>query len=312
MALGLGFLSDSPPKDPTALSAATAPPACISGLAAEMLPLVPPEDVDGDGFEDFGAATVHALDLIEITEPADTAGLSFSINFDGEPADREQTELLLTCKHKGSHLLEIWHWDAEGNGDFCNTYLLVSEGFVHCGDGADPVMTGVIAIEELAGVANAEVAADENGFATKTREDGTYLINYWDPSTYTLAPKLDTLPLNGVTTFDLVLISKHVLGIQSLDSPYKMIAADVNGSGHISIMDLIELRRLLLHIDDRFQNNASWRFIPALYQFPDPSDPWVEEYPEVIHVNDTDQNMLTLDFVAIKIGDVSLDADTNP
>ncbi|MFQ5445455.1 MAG: hypothetical protein ACE5FF_00840 [Saprospiraceae bacterium] len=32
----------------------------------------------------------------------------------------------------------------------------------------------------------------------------------------------------GVTTYDLVLITKHILGVQPLGSPYKIIAADAN------------------------------------------------------------------------------------
>ena len=43
---------------------------------------------------------------------------------------------------------------------------------------------------------------------------------------------------SAVTTFDLVLISRHILGLEALDSPYKMIAADVNMSGTISTSDV--------------------------------------------------------------------------
>jgi hypothetical protein len=55
-------------------------------------------------------------------------------------------------------------------------------------------------------------------------------------------------PLNGVTTYDLVLISKHILGIEPFDSPYKMTAADVNNSGSITTFDIVELRKLILGI----------------------------------------------------------------
>ena len=47
---------------------------------------------------------------------------------------------------------------------------------------------------------------------------------------YTLKPEKDQHPLNGVTTADLIGISKHILGVQKLTSPYKIIAADVNNS----------------------------------------------------------------------------------
>ena len=40
----------------------------------------------------------------------------------------------------------------------------------------------------------------------------------------------------------------HVLGQEVLDSPYKMIAADINNDKEISALDLIELRKLILGV----------------------------------------------------------------
>ena len=47
--------------------------------------------------------------------------------------------------------------------------------------------------------------------------------------------------LNGISTLDLVLIQRHILGQQLLDSPYKMIAADVNNDDKITAVDLVVL-----------------------------------------------------------------------
>jgi hypothetical protein len=125
-------------------------------------------------------------------------------------------------------------------------------------------------------------------------------------SDYTITPVLDENPLNGVTTFDLVLITRHILGVQLLDSPYKMIAADVNNSGTITTLDVIQLRRLILSIDDEFANNTSWRFVPAAYSFPVATNPWFESFPEVINVNDLSSGALSdQDFIGVKIGDVN-------
>lgn len=114
----------------------------------------------------------------------------------------------------------------------------------------------------------------------------------------------------GVTTFDLVLIGKHILGLKALDSPYKMIAADVNRSQRITAIDLIAQRRLILNVDTGFADNTSWRFVPADYQFPDPANPWLEGFPEHIDINALQTGVIGIDFVAIKVGDVSGDADT--
>jgi hypothetical protein len=121
---------------------------------------------------------------------------------------------------------------------------------------------------------------------------------------YTVTPQLDRNPANGVTTMDLVMIVKHILGQVPLNSPYKLIAADINNSRTITTMDMVQLRRLILGVDGKFQNNTSWRFVDAGYKFPDASNPWKAAFPEVVSINDLDKSVQA-DFVAIKIGDVN-------
>ncbi len=79
---------------------------------------------------------------------------------------------------------------------------------------------------------------------------------------YELAANKSSDPLNGVTTFDLVLIQRHILGIESLDTPEKMLAADVNQSGTITTLDLVAIRRVILEIDEIFPAGKSWLFTP--------------------------------------------------
>ena len=116
--------------------------------------------------------------------------------------------------------------------------------------------------------------------------------------------------MNGVSTLDLILIQRHILGIQEIDNPYALISADINNDQKISTTDLVALRKLILGIYDQFPQNDSWRFIDKLYQFPIPSDPWVEAL-----VEDYTIDMLTdhmgVDFIGAKIGDVNNSAKVN-
>ncbi len=66
--------------------------------------------------------------------------------------------------------------------------------------------------------------------------------------------------LNGVSTFDLVLLNRHILGIQSLTG-FNWLAGDANMSGTVSTADLIEIRKLILGINTSFPDANSWRFI---------------------------------------------------
>jgi hypothetical protein len=67
--------------------------------------------------------------------------------------------------------------------------------------------------------------------------------------------------LKGVSTYDLLQISKHILNIQALTEPWQLYAADANCSGTITNFDIIVIRKVLLGITDTF-SCSSWRFFP--------------------------------------------------
>jgi hypothetical protein len=111
---------------------------------------------------------------------------------------------------------------------------------------------------------------------------------------------------NGVTTGDLIAVSRHILGIEPLGSPYKLIAADANRSGSITTFDIVTIRSLILGIVDEFPNNTSWRFLPADYIFPNPANPFMSGIPGISY---TSPVLDPIEFIGIKIGDVNNSAD---
>jgi Cohesin domain len=140
--------------------------------------------------------------------------------------------------------------------------------------------------------------------------------------TYLHTPKLDQDPKNGVSTYDLLLINRHILNLEPLGSPYKMIAADANLSHTITGFDIVELRKLILGVIPDFSAcdlQDSWRFIPQDYVFPNPENPF--ESPESSEVCNLDSMPYPItwkgsatvpaNFIGIKIGDVNLSAQTN-
>jgi hypothetical protein len=69
--------------------------------------------------------------------------------------------------------------------------------------------------------------------------------------------------IKGITTFDLVLITKHILGVQTFDSGYKIIAADANNSGTVTTLDVVIFRKLILQkILELEDYDQPWRFVP--------------------------------------------------
>jgi len=125
---------------------------------------------------------------------------------------------------------------------------------------------------------------------------------------FQVRPEKDYNYSNGVSTFDLVLITKHILQSDTLDSPYKIIAADANHSGAVSATDLIDLRKVILTLQDTFTSNTSWRFVPNDYTFADPNQPLADDFPETMEINYFSEDM-QIDFVGIKVGDVNNSAN---
>jgi hypothetical protein len=76
-------------------------------------------------------------------------------------------------------------------------------------------------------------------------------------------------------------------------------------------LDIIQIRKLILNITDEFPSNTSWRFIDQDYTFPQPQNPWLEFFPELINFNDLIGEELNAGFIGVKIGDVNNSADGN-
>jgi hypothetical protein len=100
-----------------------------------------------------------------------------------------------------------------------------------------------------------------------------------NPSLVTVAPRKSLIandgdpaylaPTNGLTAFDLILMSQQILNIAPFgQNPYKYIAADVNGSGTVTSFDIITARQVLLGSLPDFPV-GSWRYVPnQWFEFP--------------------------------------------
>ena len=143
---------------------------------------------------------------------------------------------------------------------------------------------------------NASIMTDENGlYAFPAMEGG---------AAYEVIPTKDDDPTNGVTTLDLILIQRHILGLSELGNPYDLIAADIDASGNLSGIDIIQLRKLILGIYDDFPANTSWRMVDREFSFWDPSNAQEEDFPETYDI-DALVSTMKADFIGVKTGDVN-------
>jgi hypothetical protein len=136
--------------------------------------------------------------------------------------------------------------------------------------------------------------------------DGSYSFNNIPVGgTHCVTPSKtnDSPTINGVDSYDQYLIQRHILSRipDPLDSPYKLLAADVDGSGQVDSYDQYLIQRLILDRITQFPAGL-WRFVPANYVFLDPQNPW--NAPSNRWYTNLMADMTNGDFVAIKLGDV--------
>ncbi len=200
-------------------------------------------------------------------------------------------------------------WDKKFNHDYCWTTL---DLILNVDEPIGSRIAGFVMTEKNQPVSNVNVNIDANiteyPKTVSTAVAGTYDMMVASGQDYQITASKGGDYLNGVSTLDLVLIQRHILGIQTLDSPYKLIAADANNDGKVTASDLTELRKLILGVTNALPKNASWRF-PISAQSMDATNPF--PFVEQIAISQILTNMSNQNFVAVKIGDVNGNVSTN-
>ena len=170
---------------------------------------------------------------------------------------------------------------------------------------AQAVISGKITLADgvtaLSGIP-VEMTGTDNGI-TLTDDNGNYNFSATPGGSYQIRPFQEAGVLNGVSTLDAVLIMRHIQGVQQLNSPYQLIAADVDNSGTLTVNDSIILRSVILGIQGTFPSGESWRFVPSIYVFPDPLQPF--PFPTVINLNNIAGSQINVNFIGVKLGDVN-------
>ncbi len=260
----------------------------------------------------------------------------------GDDGFEEQSRIMFSCEEFTSFAeLNMWVWDADGNGSFCDATLLIGNNGSVCGQVdtmvidtmvMDTMVVDTMVIDSMSVdtsfASNFIIAGDvytEAGLVINDVEvtistglseypkswtafdEGHYAFNE-NPEgyNYSLVANKEDDATNGVSTLDLVLISQQIIGESGFMSPYQIIAADANGDGRLSAVDLVELKRLILGVSEGLDKTGAWSFIKADQEFIDDTNPW--PFTKAIAISDLQAHHLTEDFIGIKIGDVNASA----
>lgn len=237
------------------------------------------------------------------------AGQGFPLDAGGMPQDTA----MYNCDMSEGQMVEVWAKDKAGNLGYCLTEILVYDTAGYCSFGLASSICATTYWNQQA-VQDVEFRLrwnDQNlspvSSTLQNLGSGCTLLDELPPANqFTLSAHKNSAVLNGVTTFDLVLISKHILAIDPFIDAWKLEAADVNQSNSVTTFDIVELRKLILGLTDKLPGNTpSWKFFVDTCQVwgtPFFSDcPTAFDLPR-LPISNYPAN---LSFRALKMGDVN-------
>ena len=268
-------------------------PVCMNGLIIEIM--------------QTGMVTVNATQLD--AGSFNNCGGPVKISFSPDEFDTQRT---YDCFDIGTQVVQLWVTNENGLQDFCTTFVQIQDNMNVCSPPTPTtgMISGQVFREDNVPVEQVMIDISNSGLASKMVDDAGYYAFDDVPlgGDYSIVPTKSINPVNGVTTLDIVHLNLHVLGHTLLDSPYKIIAADLNNSQSLSALDIIAMQRIILGLDTIFVNSPSWRFVDASYAFNDPTNPLGENYPQVRNINNFDGDQMNVNFVAVKMGDLNMSA----
>ncbi len=216
---------------------------------------------------------------------------------------------IFTCEdfHNSPVFIRVTVWDSAFNSDFCTVELTLADNNNACESHSTATIAGTITTEDGRSIQEVEVELQniDEGVMGLVSTDHTGIYAF--PSmalygTYSILPGKEDHYLNGVSTLDLLLIQRHILGIHPITSPYRLIAADVNNDKAISVQDITLLQRLILGIDQSLPSGV-WKFIDASQNLN--VENALSDYQESREIIELGSDSMKEDFIGVKMGDVN-------
>ncbi len=273
-------------------------PYCLSEIATVVMETTGTVSIWASDFDNGSYDNCTDTDDIRMafsSNPSNT-----SMTFDCDDLNGESTEIEL----------DIYAIDLKGNYDYCTVVIRIQDNNNVCGGQTSQKVTvaGRITTENNEALANTNVLLHsqqpEYPKLSLTDAEGHYAFSDLEMyNDYSVISDMQDDHMNGVSTLDIVLIQRHILGLSKFDSPYKVIAADVNGSESVSASDLVVLRKLILGLNSELPEGLSWKFVDAHQEFNDVNDPFPIQ--TAMSMGALDHDAMETDFIGVKLGDVN-------
>jgi hypothetical protein len=153
--------------------------------------------------------------------------------------------------------------------------------------------------DSLVSIPGVNIALSGRMFRTGiSSQEGSFCFNDLIGGNYVISPAL-TRNDPGVTVADVVKIRRHIIQLETFDSPYKYVAADVDHSGTVTVADAVKIQRYLANLEVLPRGN--WAFIDSSFAINNTNWP---QAPHNIGVTLGDLDIFGLGFIGVRMGDV--------
>jgi hypothetical protein len=148
-----------------------------------------------------------------------------------------------------------------------------------------------------------------------TGADGCYEFNDLNLGfDYLIQPSKLINPKNGVDINDASLVAQYAGNKPSLNSPYKIVSADVifDASQKVSVNDAQLIARVAApSAPNDFGQQPSWKFVISEYEFPvlPLTGSYNDDFPQFRFINNIDGDYCDENFIGMKLGDINLSAN---
>jgi len=216
-----------------------------------------------------------------------------------------------TCDSLGARQVRIWVTDEAGNKDYCTVTLILQDNLGMCPPPVLPEDTlfieGSLLSTGDAPIDSVTITVYSDDTTGSLALDGTYRAEGLTAgSNYIITHSKSDQFLKGVSASDYKLLTDHIQGYDTLDHPYQLLAADINGDDTINVEDAYLLGYYLLSGSQVPPSQASWRFVPSDYDLSliQVLSNSIAQVPRHRIFNPLNASVSGADFTGVKIGDL--------
>lgn len=210
------------------------------------------------------------------------------------------------CENLGRNDIRFIVYDESGNSDWVYTYIIIQENMGMCPDSLGGMVSGLVMSEGGFLFQGLNVGV-ETGVSRNlvTDQFGRYQIRGLRRNEdIEIQPCQKGSLMSGVDIRDLVRLRQHITGELPLTSHYRWLAADINQSGTVDMMDFHQLRLMLLLGLDSLPGLMPWKYIDKSLDLNDPEILCNIKDRSGASISNHGRHTRRIDFVAVKMGDL--------